>query len=522
MQAVSDQFHVAAQGQVIPLDWGLRISFDKAYDDDIVFAQYDVSAYDDPTSLYSPSVDNPIQFWDYYEYLDYTARVIGMEWTREIEFPYSVAAAMADFTVNNFDDYFTPNSGSPIDEYIIPKRPVRLLAGYRNASLLQQFVGITETTPVRDENAKTASFHALDFLSEIFDTELKGIIAMQDVTVDEVLDAIFQQFGLDSDSYVLAKGRNVIPFVFFDMSENAGNAIRQMMQAEMGNLWIDEQGIIRFEPRLSVTDEPVMVFDDSNVIDITSTGDDDIINWVKITSDVREVQPYQPVFSNAREAGVAFTPSGTTFVIAANSSRDYPADLTDPCLTVEEPTFGEASNVSWFTAVKADGTPVGSSVSVTGSSLDTNQFVTTIQNNNSFDIEIDQMELWGEPAKVVNTIRYEAKDQASIDKFEAKILDITNNFFGNESNCDSFSETIIDAYSEHDPIIQMNVKGDFSLQLSDVIQVNARSYNDTYKIIGTTNVLNGYRCTIKAQRYHPRPWGRYDISLYDDGAVYAP
>jgi len=523
MQSVSSLYNRRAQGGVIPLDWGAKISFDKNYNDDIDFGQYDVSMYDDPDYLYSPSSDNVIQQWDYYEYRDYTGRIIEMEWTREIEFPYSVSAAMADFKVNNFDDYFTPNSGSPIDQYILPKRPVRLLAGYTGAGLLQQFVGITEKAPVRDENTKTVSFHALDFLSEIFESNLKSVIAMQNVTTDVVLEAILTQFGISPSSYSLAKGRNMIPFVFFDKDKNAGNAIRELMQAEMGNFWIDEQGMIRFEPRLMLDDTPVMTFDDGNVIDIKSSGEVNTINHIKIVSDVRAVQEYQPIFTNAREAGQAWTPSGDPFVIAANSSRPYNADLTDPCISAVEPTLGEASNISWFTAVTSAGTPVSSNISVTGSSLNQGQFVVFIENNNSFPIEIDQMEIWGEPAKIINEIRYEAKDQDSIDKYEDQLLEVQNNFFGNYDNCKSFALTILDAYSSHDPMVEMSVKGDFSLQLGDIVQVDARSYNDMYKITSITNNMSPYQCTIKAQRYIHKNYAQYDNGfIYDDIWVYAP
>lgn len=521
MQTVPTQFHDAAQGEIIPLDWGLRISFDKQFDPSLTFFTLNVSILNGMDIL-APSDDNPLQEWDYYRYLDYTSRVISMEWTREIDFPYSVSSSMADFTVNNFDDYFTPDSGSPIDQYILPKRPLRLFAGYRNASTLQQFVGITEKTPVRDENAKTASFHALDFLSEIFQTNLSDIIAMQNVTTDVVLEAIFTQYGLSPASYSLAKGRNIIPFVFFDKDKNAGNALRELMQAEGGNLWIDEQGTIRFEPRLNSSSTPVIEFNDTNVIDITSTGDDEIINYVKIISDVRAVQEYQPVFTNAREAGQVWSPSGDPFVIPANTSRPYPADLQDPCISAEEPTLGEASNISWFTAIRSDGTPVNSNINVTGSALNNNQFVVFIENNNSFPIEIDQMEIWGEPAKIINEIRYEAKDQDSIDKYEEQKLEINNNFFGTYSNCDSFAEIIIDAYSENAPVIEMSVKGDYSLQLGDIIDVQARSYDNTYKIISISNTINQYRCTIRARRYGIREWFTLNVSVLNGTHVLAP
>lgn len=523
MQTVDPNFNIRSQGDFIPLTRGLRISFDKVWDDNITFARYDEAMYDDPEYLYSPSADNPIAFWDYYDYKDFTSRVVSMEWSREIEFPYSVSSAMADFTVNNFDDYFTPDSGSPIDQYILPKRPLRLLAGYQGVGTLQQFVGITEKTPIRDENSKTASFHALDFLSDIFNTELGSIIAMQNVTTDVVLEEIFKKFGLSDSSYVLAKGRNKIPFVFFDREKNAGNAIRELMQAEMGNLWIDEQGIIMFEPRLMVEQDPVFYFDDNNVIDITSTGEDEIINEVKIFSDIRAVNGFDVVSSNAREDGQPWFAGGDGFIISGGSSRPYIAELPDPCLSVVDPVLGQDTAPSWFTAVRSNGVPVTSGLTVTGTVLNSNNFVVFIQNTNGFPVEIDQMVLWGEPARVINRLApFYAKDQDSIDKYESKLLEIRNDWFGSYDNADSFARTILDAYPEGDPVIEMSVKGTYALQLGDIVSVNARSYVGLYKITKIANVLNPYKCTIRARRYNPKNWGQYDVSKYNDSAVYAP
>lgn len=521
MQTVTQSFHDRAQGEIVPLDWGVSISFSKEFDDSVEFFTFDQSEFNG-IDLLAPNDDNPIQQWDYYEYVPYTNRLISMEWTREIEFPYSVSAAIGDFSLNNFDDYFTPGSGSPIDEFILPKRPVRLYAGYTGTETLQQFVGITEKAPIRDENTKIVSFHALDFLSVIFTLELNETIAMQDVTTDVVLAAIFTQFGISPSAYSLAQGRNRIPFLFFERGKNAGNAIRDLMQAEMGNLWIDEQGIIRFEQRLQPVETPVMVFDSGNVIDISSTGEDQIINYVKITSEVREVQNFQPIFSNAREPGTAFVQVGDVFTIPANSSRPFASDLEDPALTAEEPTLGTETDNSWFTAVDSAGNPVTSNISVTGSVLNTNQFITFIQNNNSFPIIIDQMEVWGEPAKIVNTINYTAKDTDSIAKYEEQVLEINNNFFGNYSNCDSFALTVLDAYSEHDPVIEMTVKGDFSLQLGDIIDVDARSFVGEYKVTSITNVIYPYQTKIKASRYTPKDWFTFDVDEFDSPALLAP
>jgi len=46
MQTVSEEFHDAEKGPLVPLDWRTRISFDKEYDEDIAWWIWDVSLWD--------------------------------------------------------------------------------------------------------------------------------------------------------------------------------------------------------------------------------------------------------------------------------------------------------------------------------------------------------------------------------------------------------------------------------------------------------------------------------------------
>lgn len=520
MQAVAPEFHQEADKDMVSLAWGVSVSFDKVWDDTVEFASYDVSEYDGG-DVYSPTTDEPINFWDKYKYLEYSQRLKSMEWSREMEFPYSVSAAMADFTFNNTDNYFTPGSPSPIEGYMIPKRPVRLYAGYRNMKL-QQFVGITDKSPVIDEDAKTATFHANDFLTEIFAMELTDVIAMENVTSDEVIAAIFNQFGLPPSSYVLAKGRNKIPFVFFDTSKNAGNAIRETMQAEGGNLWIDENGIIRFETRLPQVETPVYVLDDRNTFTLKQSGQSDIINSVKITSVIRKVAGWRDVYSKLSDSE---NPSNTDEnIIAAGSSGVISAELDNPCLIIDEPSIGEKIGESWFTAINLSGTEV-SGVTVTGHSQSTNQYTFFVSNTNPFPVQINQIYLWGRPALQVNVLKYLAQDADSVEKYGVQQLGgeegISNDFFGSYGNADSFAETIIDSCKDFNPTIEADIAGDLALQLGDVIDVQARGIDDTYRITAIKPNIYPWSFKIKARRYNPREYAYYDIALYDDG-IYAP
>lgn len=515
MQIVPAQFNEMAKGDVRPHSWGVRISFDKAFDDAITFFTLNTSTLDG-TDLLAPSTDNPIQAWDYYEYLDYSDRLTYMSWDRTLEFPYSVVSARADFELANTDNYFTPGSGSPLANYILPKRPVRLLSGFKNV-LIPQFVGLTQGMPDIAVPAKTATFTALDFLTQIYDMPIRDTLAMQNVRTDEVLADIFTQFGLAPAQYDLSKGRNVIPFLFFENGQiSAGEVIRRLMEAEGGMLWLGEDGIIRFRPRLEVPSEPSYEFDSSEIISVGVSSDDQIINSVKFTGEVRAVQEYQVVYLK--------TEGGQANIIPANSSGVFSAELQDPCLDVVEPEVGVQSGVSWLTASKADGTAVTASITVTGSSLKTNTFDIFIENNNAFPIDISQMELWGTPAKIIDTVNKTLDYQPSIDKYEIKQLVIDNNFIQSEDQMESLGLIVLDEYAEYASILDLEVKGNPAIQLGDIVSINYEQYTGEYRIIGISSSLSDGKFTqnLKMRSYTPRSWFQLDVSQLNGTDILAP
>lgn len=518
MQAVSPQFNQLANGDIRPLSWGAYMSFDKAFDPGITWFTLNQSVLNGNDVL-GVAEDNPLLPWSQYEYQDYSERLNYMSIERSLEFPYSVVSAIADFQLNNYDKYFTPNSDSPISSYILPKRPVRLLQGFSN-TVLPQFVGLTEGMPEIDHIAGTATFTAMDFLTWIYDMPIRNTIAMQDVYTGEVLANVFQQFGLTPDQYDIAKGRNKIPFLFFEKEQvTAGDIIRPLMQAEMGMLWLDEQGIIKFRPRLEQPSEPVYYFDHDSINSLETSEDDQIINHVIINTDVREVQEYQAVYSKSET-------DTTLHVVPAGGTYTLPAQLSDPCLTIEDPTPGENSSVSWFTAALPDGTPVNSGVSVTATELKTNTFDITFTNSNGFAVNVNQLYLWGQPARQISlepTI-YEAFDDDSVAKYEEKTLTIDNNFIQSVSQADSLALMLLDEYAEYNDIVEIEVKGNPALQLSDIIGVYYNEYSGYYRIIGITNKIQDAKFTqiLKCRRYTPRHWFTLNQSTLNGSDVLAP
>lgn len=518
MQAVSPQFNQLANGDIRPLSWGAYISFDKAFDPDITWFTLNESVLNGNDVL-GVAEDNPLLPWSQYEYQNYSERLVYMSVERSLEFPYSVVSAIADFQLNNYDKYFTPNSSSPISSYILPKRPVRLLQGFANTTL-PQFVGLTEGMPEISRTDGTVTFTAIDFLTWIYDMPIRNTIAMQNVRTNEVLANIFQQFGLTPDQYDLAQGRNVIPFLFFERDQHtAGDIIRPLMQAEMGMLWLDEQGVIRFRPRLEQPNDPVYYFDHDSIIELDTSEDDEIINHVIINTDVREVQEYQTVYSKTdTDTALHVVPAGGTYTL--------PAQLSDPCLIIEEPTAGENSSVSWFTAALPDGTPVNSGVSVTATELKTNTFDITFSNSNGYAVNINQLFLWGQPAKQISLEPevYEAYDDESVAKYEEKILTIDNSFIQSVSQADSLALTLLDEYAEYNDIIKIEVKGNSALQLRDIIGVDYEEYSGEYRIIGIVNKIQNAKFTqiLKCRKYTPRHWFTLNQSILNGADVLAP
>lgn len=468
MISVSDVFHTEARGQIIVPNVGCRFAFNRNSTKRKYFT-LDDSVLNGP-DLLAPNTDNPIQSWDEYNYTDYSGRLVRMEYSRSIEFPYGTQSALADVEVDNFDGYFTPGSGSAVSPYNFPKRPLRLVAGFEGTEQVQQFVGLTQEMPVINDNSRTAKYHAIDFLSEIGAMNLSQVVVGQDMRTDEVLKLIFRQFGVLDTQESFERGANVIPFVFFDVGENAGDVIRKLIQAEGGRLWLDEEGVLKFQARTTISNDPVFNFSDYQVLKMTPSSSSRIVNHVVIEADIREVQEWQTVYTKASSSS---TVSDSLWVIPAGGTLTRQLTLDDPCLSVTTPELGKNADVSWFSIKTSGGVEVLTGVSATGV-LTSNSYDLTFTNSTAQPLEVDEISLWGEPAKVVDHINYDLRDTTSEGKFGEQLMEIKDNqFFQDNSQVDSFARFIIAEYANYGTTYEAEVKGDFSIQLGDMVQFDS-------------------------------------------------
>lgn len=507
MIVAPEKYHELAASSVRPLDWDVGISFTKERNTEVAWFELDTSALDGG-DLLAADLNNPIQLWDSYDYEHLRDRLVEMTISRSVAFPFNVQSSVADFTLDNHDRYLSyseDGSLSPISDYIQPKRPCRLYIGFGDSGgVLPLFVGLTQGMPSyngsRDE---TANITAMDFLSEIGDMSLNNLLMMQDARTDEVIAEILTQFGIGPEMYNLSPGINTIPFVYFKKGKNAGNALRELVMAENGSLWLDEQGIIRFEPRTGVIGKtPVMIFDEDNIVEITPSRTDGIVNTVKIKSEIRDVQEFQPIFSMENANGYSRAADEDDYRVGANRSADFWLTLDDLAWSATLPVFNGVTTSSRFTAVDLSGTAVSANVTAVGQLL-SDTYKITVTNTNNFPISINALELWGEPAKVIDEISYDAYDEDSVEKFGTLALEINdNNCFGSYLNVDNFATDILEKYASYSPTIELTVKGNPALQMQDIITIDADIHDGDFLILGINHKLSseGLETTITAQK----------------------
>lgn len=508
MITTTADFATVANGTIRPLALNAKISFTKQRSLNVNWFVLDQSQLDGADIL-ATDPDDSIQLWDAYEWTDHTADVIGMTWSRSVAFPYNVQSALCDLQLNNTSQKYTyGNTASPLDGYILPKRPMRTYAGFKKqgvAETVPVFIGLTQEMPKYSGlNDTRATFSAQDFLSEIANTQLNQTVMMRDVRTDQAISAILDTYGMDSSMYNLAQGMNVIPFVVFESGLNAGNILAKLVQAENGRLWLDEKGIIRFEPRIAdIGKTAVMTFDENNIIEITPSRTDGIVNRVAITSDIRAVQDKQPIFSMANENGYQSTASDDSYRINSLGNKDVWISFDDPIWDATlNPVLNGSSDDSFFTAFDLAGNVVSSGITATGY-LFSDSMKITFTNTNNFSVSISFLEVWGEPAKIIDTIKYNAYDDDSVEQFGEMILDIDDNdYFGSYTNADSYAMDILRRRAGYSPTITLRVKGNPALQLGDIIHIDYK-YEGDYKVVGIKSSItngSGFTQTLTIER----------------------
>lgn len=528
MQSVNTLFHQKATGAVRGITTRCLISWLKVFNENITFFTIGTSTIGGTDVIRGDN--SVIQEWDKYRYEDFANRIISVEYDRQSELPQSpVTLAMADVTLDNHDDLFTPeNTSSPYYGYLKAARPIKLYVGFNHAYDMPVFVGLTEGRPVVDEKSKTVKLHCIDFLRSIMNIKLEEEIIYEDMRIDQIISALLQSVGgLLTSQYQLDYATTTIPFAYFKKESTLGDALRELVEAELGSLYMDEVGVIRFENRTNWNSKTrVWGFDKSQVLDISTPADDKIINVCIVKARPRSVQANQLLWETANSIELA--PSADTEVFA-NFKDDY-GDL--PVTTVDDPLYLTGASTSLY-ATNTDRDSNGDANSTAVSLISTDQFSTgfkmVFRNTSTSTMYLTQLELWARPAKVTNDIFLRLEDTSSIgtnrEGFDERIFEIDNDYIQDSGAANTIAQMVLTDNSLPNAKRTMLVKGLPQLQVGDVVGYKDLKVNEAYfvtRINGIINKGSGFQQTIEVSKRTLRSYFRIGISTIGGTDVIGP
>lgn len=516
MQSVSPQFTAYAKSAMRPIAWKCLISFPKQYNSATTFFTIGSSVIGGTDII--KGTGNVVQEWDKYNYSDFSSRLISMGWTRENDLTSSAASSspiiytMADLVFDNSDDMFTlNNTQSPLYGSILPYRPIKLYVGF-GSELIPVFVGVTELMPVLDSKNKTATFHCVDFLSSLANITLQTDVIYVGQRTDQVVSQLLQLGDMVPSQFNLDVGTVTIPFVYFAKDTVLIDALQNIIEAEMGTLFMDEAGVITFQNRTNWASHPlVWTFTRSNSMDVNFPNDNNIINVVEVTSNVRTLQPSQKLYQM----------SGAT-LIPAYSSVAILADFKDangalPVIAVVEPAYAANSTSFYQTNLLANGTgaPNNSAITISGVSLFSTSYQVIFSNNGPLPTYITQLELYATPAVVTSQVYIRNSDPVSVAAYAEQLYSINNDFIQDESAANTISLIILGDYSSILSQRILTVIGLPQLQIGDRVGYLDTITNETYyvtKIDATIDMSQGYIQTVECVRRVIRPYFKVGVS----------
>lgn len=496
MQTTSLAFRKIAGGNVRPISWQFRAAFDKQLDPAVTFFELDSSVLDGPDIL-APDDADVVQEWDKYIYTDYSDRVISIEITQDQTEPFSIVQSMADIKLNNYDGFFTPNGGSPIDQFILPKRPMRILMGF-NGENLPQFIGLSEKMPELDKASRTVTFHCIDFLTYIFDREISNTEMLQNVSTGEILDFLFQDVGLVPSQYSIdPTSFNRVDWFYVEKGMKLGTIVRELMEAEQGRLFMDELGIIRFLNRQNYNSNPVWKFEDSRLIDYQVSSEDDIINFARIHSDVLGLFENVPLWSASQP-----------ILVPAGESVEVWSAYQDPVEAVDSPAYSdvEIEGSSFKSTDDIGGTTPNGNVNLDSITNFSKASLMVFENVGATDAYIVNLDLWGDAVRVVDTITVEESDQTSIDNFDLRLYELKTKYIQKISSAITKASILVDDYKDFGSILDVDVKGNPALQVGDVVTATPDTYSGDFIITKIVQVIaeNKYAQRLRIKFKEPR------------------
>lgn len=477
-------------------------------------------AGDDLIGINPGSIGSPSN----YVYFDETDYLMNMAWERGLNIPTGgITKAMAEALLSNTTNRFTPRymgGNSELFTAILPRRPFIINSGFNYNGVDQtipQVTGITTKQVEVNQRNRTARIQGSDYIDFFQNRYLDQESVFTSQTTDTVMESMLSQLGMSTAQYSLDPGINVIPFGLFRKGTKFSDIFHQLAEAENGHFFQDESGKFYFKNRQwgdsSPYDTVQRIILTSQVISSQTPTEDNIINVVEVKSKVFEKQPAQTIFT---------LPVLSSIAIEGNSYTDQFFEFDDPVLALTLPTSG--GTASYFVAnTKPDGTGTNKTTSVSAQSLGTFATSAKIRFTNTFaqTVYLTQIVISGRVAHHTTDIYVRNRDDSSATAYNERPLQIENDYIQNESWANSYSQMILDDFSEPENLQTITIRAIPELQLFDLISWQGRHWR-VYNIRNTLDPESGYVQELTLLQREIIKYFRPGISLIGDVDKIAP
>lgn len=474
MQTVSGTFATATTAPKRDLAYGVLVSWLKTINASYSFFTIGQSKIGGADKIKSAGT-GALTFFDRYQYSDESAQAQRWAVSRKLsQYPWGMVMAQADLDFINANKRYMPAFDPIIGAYVDkPGRAVKLSVGF-SGELLMQFVGFTDIPESTLVNRKV-TMRAFDALTYLNNYRIKNLGTQVDKYAHEIIESILIEAGFSPSHYSLEKSlQGKIGYISLK-DKQAGAVFKQLVEAEMGLLFVDENGIIRFWNRqhLNNSSTPVFTFNYANMRNVEWSSSP-IINDVQVIAKPRFVAASQKIWENA-----------TAIKVEAGQALLVPADFRDddgsmPVTSITAPAYIATAVTSYYaTNLVEDGTgdPGNAYLTLTSASLVGDTYLMTFTNTYTQPVYITKMALYGTPAKLkyVESKRY--IDETSVTDYTrnptgaGEPLVITNDMIQDVSTANSIAYTLQKEYATPRKRLKCTVFAVPQLQLGDYVTV---------------------------------------------------
>lgn len=462
-----------------------------------------------PGSIGSPGI---------YKYFDESDYVTALSWERGLNIPLGgLTKAMAEVRLDNTSGRFLPSymgGHSELYTAIQPRKPVIISAGFNYGGVdhvVPQFAGLISEIPQVNKRLGEVQIKASDYQTYFENKYIDTTAMYTGQRTDALIESFLSQAGMTTAQYNLDQGIETIEFLIAPAGSKMADVINQIVQAENGHFYQDEEGKFRFENRQHYQNAPynsvVQTIYTADVVDayISNLSGQHLVNVVEVRGNPLSKQAETTIYtqSGAIELGIG---DNEVFI-----------EFPNPVLQADNPVYVANS--------KQDGT----GVNVTSNVTRKNAFVFaqsakyTFTNSSGNVAYITSLTVDGRQAtpRYENGIYYRSQDDSSVTAYQEQILSIDNDYIQSQDWAASYANLILSSYSDPENLQTIVIRAKPHLQLGDLISWQGRSWR-VYDIKSKLDASEGFLQEVSLLQANTQTYFRIGVSSIGGSDKIAP